>query len=107
MTKAQQCLVIALDLGTSATTGQWALAADSYNRRGELDRNAIPIKNPVDMRAWQGANGDPLGNICLPTDLVYERATKKLLHWGFWAKEYLDEPSPDIPREDVFVVQHI
>jgi hypothetical protein len=60
------------------------------------------------MRAWRGARkGDAIGNICLPTDLVYDRASRELLCMGFQAQQYLDDPSPEIAREKVFVVEHI
>lgn len=106
MQQAQRCSIAALDLGTSATTAQWASAIDFFNLQGELQRR--PIGNPVEMRAWRGARkGDAIGNICLPTDLVYDRASKKLLFMGFQAQQYLDDPSPEISRDKVFVVEHI
>jgi hypothetical protein len=106
MEQAQRCLVVAIDLGTSAATAQWALAIDSFNRLGELQRGFIG--SPVEMKAWRGARkGDAIGNICLPTDLVYDRASKKLISMGFQAQQYLDDPSPEISREEVFVVEHI
>lgn len=106
MQQAQRCLVVGMDLGTSATTAQWALAVDSFNHRGELQRGFIG--SPVEMRAWRGARkGDAIGNICLPTDLVYDRASRKLLCMGFQAQQYLDDPSPEVAREKVFVVKHI
>jgi hypothetical protein len=99
-------LVLAVDLGTSATTAQWALAIDSFNQQGVLQRKCFG--RPVEMRAWRGARkGDAIGNICLPTDLVYDRASRKLLCMGFQAQQYLDDPSPEIARENVFVVEHI
>jgi hypothetical protein len=106
MQQAQHCLVFAVDLGTSATTAQWALAVDSFDRDGNLRRGLIG--SPVEMRAWRGARkGDAIGNICLPTDLVYDRASRELLCMGFQAQQYLDDPSPEIAREKVFVVEHI
>lgn len=106
MQHAQRCLVLAVDLGTSATTAQWALSVDSFDQNGHLKRE--PIGNPVEMRAWRGARrGDAIGNICLPTDLVYDRASKQLLSMGFQAQQYLDDPSPEPARETVFIVQHI
>ncbi|PMD29104.1 hypothetical protein L207DRAFT_445996 [Hyaloscypha variabilis F] len=106
MQQAQRCTIIAIDLGTSATTSQWALAVDSFNAQGEMRRRIL--RSPIEMRAWRGARkGDAIGNICLPTDLVYDRASKKLLCMGFQAQQYLDDPSPDPARETVFVVEHI
>jgi hypothetical protein len=106
MQQGQRCLVLAVDLGTSATTAQWALAVDSFNQQGVLQRKCFG--RPVEMRAWRGARkGDAIGNICLPTDLVYDRASRELLCMGFQAQQYLDDPSPEIARENVFVVEHI
>jgi hypothetical protein len=106
MQQIQECLIIAVDLGTSSTTAQWVLAADSFNRYGELQRGLIG--RPVEMNAWRGGRkGDPIGNVCLPTDLVYDRASKELLCMGFQAQQYLKDPSPEIAREKVFVVEHI
>jgi hypothetical protein len=98
--------VIAIDLGTSATTAQFALALDSFDNEGKLHRKQNG--RVTDMRAWPGGRrNDAIGNTCLPTDLVYDRATGRLLFWGFHAQRYLDDPSPNIPRENVFIVEHI
>jgi hypothetical protein len=106
MRQAQRSLVVAIDLGTSATTAQYAIAVDSFDDEGELQR-AIG-RNPIDMKAWPGSRrGDAIGNICLPTDLVYKRDSAQLLCWGFQAQQYLDDPLPETRRESVFIVQHI
>jgi len=98
-------LVTAVDLGTGSTTAQFAVAVDSFDGEGKLQRQKGRL---TEMRAWPGGRkNDTIGNTCLPTDLIYDRATSKLLFWGFQAQQYLDDPSPDIKRQDVFIVEHV
>lgn len=98
-------LVIAIDLGTSATTASYVLARDSYDAEGVLHRKYTA---KIHVRDWPGAgSGDPIGKYCLPTELVFDRVSRRLLFWGFGAEQYLDDPCPEIPTEQVFVVKHI
>jgi hypothetical protein len=48
-----------------------------------------------------------MDNVCLPTELIYDRATCQLLFWGFVAQDYLNDPFPEPPLKDVFVVENI
>ena len=99
-------LIFAYDLGTSALTATFAIARDTFDREGNLQRNYEGAKRTV-VRDWPGGTpGDHLGNACLPQDLIFDKATGDLLYWGFLAQEYLDATLPDIPLEKVFVVQH-
>ncbi|TVY83310.1 hypothetical protein LSUE1_G001552 [Lachnellula suecica] len=95
-------LVIAIDLGTSTATALYAVARDSYDEEGKTKRE---FKTVSKMTAWPGCRrSDEIA--CLPTDLIYEKATGQLLYRGYQAQHYLDEPSPEIKREDVFIVEH-
>jgi hypothetical protein len=106
MERAQGCLLGGIDLGTSATTAQLLLVRDSYDAEGKLHRESLG--SAVEMKSWQGARrDDPIGNICLPTDMVYDRTSKNLLCMGFQAQEYMDDPKPEPPRTRVFIVEHI
>ncbi|TVY50003.1 hypothetical protein LOCC1_G000105 [Lachnellula occidentalis] len=106
MPHSRRTLVIAIDLGTSATTALHSIAADSFDIQGKLQRNRTGRVR--EMRAWPGSRkNDAIGHTCLPTDLVYDRATGQLQCWGFQAQEYLDDPSEQSRRGNVFIVENI
>jgi len=103
----QRTLIVSIDLGTSATTASHIIVHDSFTPEGKLhrERGRVSITN---IRDWPGGNkGDATGNVCVPTDLVYSKADRKLLFWGFQAQQYLDDPYPEIHPDTVFVVEHI
>jgi len=103
----QRTLIISIDLGTSSTTASHISVNDSFTPDGQLRRERGRV-NIANIRDWPGANkGDATGNICVPTDLIYSKADKKLLFWGFQAQQYLDDPYPEIHPDTVFVVEHI
>ncbi|KAL2060581.1 hypothetical protein VTL71DRAFT_9222 [Oculimacula yallundae] len=103
----QTTLIIAVDLGTSATTASHVIVSDSFTAEGKLNRQKGRV-SVTNIRDWPGgSHGDATGNVCVPTDLIYSRANGKLLLWGFRAQQYLDDPCPDIPLDEVFVVEHI
>jgi hypothetical protein len=103
---SQRTVVIAIDLGTSTTTASYVLVRDSFDAEGKQRREKCWSVN--DVRDWPGAHhGDATGNLCVPTDLVYDKALRQLLFWGFEAQQFLDEPFPDIDPERVLVVEHI
>jgi hypothetical protein len=97
---------MAIDLGTSATTANYVMVRDSLDADGKQHREKCWSVN--DVRDWPGGHlGDATGNLCVPTDLVYDKALRQLLFWGFEAQHYLDEPFPEINPDRVFVVEHI
>ena len=103
----QRTLIVSIDLGTSATTASHIIVSDSFTPEGKLrrERGRVSITN---IRDWPGGNnGDATGNVCVPTDLIYSKADRQLLHWGFQAQQYLDDPCPEIHPDTVFVVEHI
>lgn len=103
-----QVIIFAIDLGTSALTGRTIRVFDRLDGEGNVLRHKIGSRPAIEMKDWPGGHkGDAIGKACLPTDLVYDRATRKLLFWGFEAQRYLDDPHPEISPERVFVVQHI
>jgi hypothetical protein len=98
--------VIAIDLGTGAATASWCQIVIYRDSEGTIRRERAG--NIHDVANWPASGvGSTTGSPCLPTDLIYSRALKKLLLWGFEAQQYLDAVFPDIPREDVFVVENI
>ena len=102
---AKNTLIVAVDLGTSATTSSHILVRDYFDDQGKLHREALGSRS--DVTDWPGCIGGSIGNNCVPTDLIYSRRTFELLFWGFWAQRYLDDLAPDIPRSEVFVVETI
>ncbi len=102
----KRTLIIALDLGTSTTTACFVIARHLFDAEGKPHRELCG--NVCDVRDWPGSHqGDAIGNICVPTDLVYDKATGQLLFWGFDAERYLNEPFPEPHLDQVFVVEHI
>ncbi|KAL2069422.1 hypothetical protein VTL71DRAFT_14101 [Oculimacula yallundae] len=97
-------LLFASDLGTSTATFMGTLAEDSFDANGTLCRRAL---GPTfEMVYWPGGNGDSDdGDPFLPTELVYDRETRKLIAWGFDAAQFLKEVNQ--PMERYFVVRHI
>ena len=99
-------LIIAVDLGTSTATASHCQVLDFLDALGNLQRKKTGEIH--DVKDWPGSDvGIATGNPCLPTDLIYSRALKKLLFWGFEAKQYLDSFFTEIPREEVFIVENI
>ncbi|KAL5320456.1 hypothetical protein ACEPPN_011261 [Leptodophora sp. 'Broadleaf-Isolate-01'] len=93
----QTTLIVAVDLGTSATTGSHVIVSDSFTPDGKLHRakGRVSVTN---IRDWPGgSHGDATGN----------PSGAKALLWGFRAQQYLDDPCPDLPPDAVFVVEHI
>lgn len=106
-TMQQRTLIVSIDLGTSATTASHIIVSDSFTPDGKLHREKGRM-SVTNIRDWPGGNnGDAIGNVCVPTDLIYSRADCKLLLWGFRAQQHLDDPYPDIQPDAVFVVEHI
>jgi hypothetical protein len=106
-TMQQRTLIVSIDLGTSATTASHIIVSDSFTPDGKLRRQRGRV-NITNIRDWPGGNnGDATGNVCVPTDLIYSKADRKLFLWGFRAKHYLDDPYPEIDPDTVFVVEHI
>ena len=101
----QQTLIIAVDLGTSATTASHTRAGDSLDNQGKLHRRKLGSVS--DVKNWPGCIQGATGNHCVPTDLIYRRSDRKLLFWGFEAQGYLDDPFHEIPHSAVFVVETI
>ena len=84
---------------------EFGKASDTYDATGKLHRKVYP---PRIMKDWPfGLKGDALGKPCVPTYLIYKKATRKLLYWGFAAQRYLDTSTPKIPPDEVYVVEHI
>jgi hypothetical protein len=99
-------LVIGVDLGTSAATASYCQVLDSLDSQGKLHRRKIG--EIYDVKDWPGSDvGSATGHPCLPTDLIYHRALRKVLFWGFEAQQYLDSFYPQIPRDQVFIVENI
>ncbi|TVY59197.1 hypothetical protein LCER1_G000355 [Lachnellula cervina] len=106
-TESKPALVVAIDLGTSATTALYTVAVDSWDKHGKLQRKRLFRKEP-EMVAWPGSRpNDSIGRPCLPTDLVYDRATGQLRLWGFSAQKYLDDPFEQTKRGEDFIVHNI
>ena len=101
----QNILIVAIDLGTSATTASHARVRDSIDKHGKLHREKLG--SVFDVKDWPGCIEGATGNVCVPTDLVFHRHTRQLLFWGYEAQQYLDDPFHDIPDRDVFVVETI
>jgi hypothetical protein len=101
----QHTLIVAIDLGTSATTSSHTRVRDSFDNQGKLHREKLGSVS--DVKDWPGCIEGATGNNCVPTDLIYHRDTRELLFWGFEAQQYLDDPFHDIPHSDVFVVETI
>lgn len=97
--------VIGIDLGTSTATASFCRILDYRDSKGKLRREKAG--KVYDVTDWPASVGSAIGSPCVPTDLIYSKALKKLLRWGFEAQEYLDSAFPDIPREEVFVVENI
>jgi hypothetical protein len=98
-------LIVAVDLGTSATTSSHTRVRDSFDNQGKLRREKLGSVS--DVTDWPGCIEGATGNNCVPTDLIYLRNTRELLYWGFEAKEYLDDEFHPLSRSDVFVVETI
>jgi hypothetical protein len=99
-------LIIGIDLGTSTATASHCQVLDNLDPLGQLQRKKTGEIH--DVKDWPGSDvGIATGNPCLPTDLIYSRELKKLLFWGFEAKQYLDSFYNEIPREEVFIVENI
>jgi len=98
-------LIVAVDLGTSATTSSHTRVRDSFDNQGKLHREKLGSVS--DVTDWPGCIEGATGNNCVPTDLIYLRSTRELLYWGFEAKEYLDDEFHPLSRSDVFVVETI
>ena len=82
----QKTLIVSIDLGTSATTASHITVNDSFKPEGKLRRERGRV-NITNIRGWPGGNnGDAVGNVCVPTDLIYARADDKLLLWAFRAQ---------------------
>lgn len=101
----QHTLIVAVDLGTSATTASHARVRDSVDIQGKLHREGLGSVS--DVQDWPGCIEGATGNVCVPTDLIFYRVSRELLFWGFEAQQYLDDPFHDIPYRDVFVVETI
>lgn len=101
----QNTLIVAIDLGTSATTASHARVRDSFDNQGKMLREKLG--SVFDVKDWPGCIEGATGNVCVPTDLVFNRNTRQLLFWGYEAQQYLDDPYHDIPTSDVFVVETI
>jgi hypothetical protein len=103
---SQRILVVAIDLGTSATTARYVLVQQFFDADGKVYREKCG--SITDIRDWPGGlEGDAIGKVCVPTELVYSKALRQLLFWGFEAQQYLDDPSPEIHSDQVIVVEHI
>jgi hypothetical protein len=101
----QNTLIVAIDLGTSATTASHARVQDSFDNQGKSRREKLG--SVFDVKDWPGCIEGATGNVCVPTDLVYHRHTRQLLFWGYEAQQYLDDPFHDIPDHDVFLIETI
>jgi hypothetical protein len=99
-------LVIAVDLGTSASTVSSCQVQDQFGSDGKLHRKkSVEV---YDVKDWPGSGvGSATGNPCLPTDLIYSRQSKEVLFWGFEAQQYLDSVYPEVSRDEVFIVENI
>jgi hypothetical protein len=103
---SQRRVLVAIDLGTSSTTASFARVLEGFDANGKTYREKCG--NVIDVRDWPGGlEGDAIGKVCVPTELVYSKASRQLLFWGFVAQQYLDDPSPEIQPDKVYVVQHI
>lgn len=101
-------VLFGIDLGTSSTTASYCIVKDELNAKGELTRTRYKGVNVIEVKDWPGGNkNDAIGNICVPTDLIYDRASRELRFWGFEAKQYLDDDNPEIKPESVVHVEHI
>ena len=101
-------LLAAFDLGTATTTARFGRARDVHDATGQVHRQPLNSRPPIEMKSWPGGNkGDAIGKECLPADLIYDRVTHELLFWGFEAQRYLDDPDPEISLERVLAVHHI
>jgi hypothetical protein len=106
-TMQRTTLIVAIDLGTNATTASHVIVHDSFTAEGGLyrDRGEVSVTN---VRDWPGgSNGAAIGNVCVPTELIYRKADRKLLLWGFYATQHLHDPLSDIEPETVYLVEHI
>jgi len=107
MAKVIKLLVMANDLGTSATTGNHCRVRDTYDNQGTRKREKLgSVLNVTD---WPGCIEGATGNVCVPTDLIYHRQTGELLYWGYEASRFLDDPLAHdrFPDSDVFLVETI
>lgn len=97
---------LALDLGTTATTARYSFVRDSFTSTG-IPRRTL-ISRTEDVHDWPHIPPDyPMGNPCLPTDLVYLRETGELYEWGFGATRYLGNLQEGLAIEQVLVIEHI
>ncbi|KAF4624696.1 hypothetical protein G7Y89_g13472 [Cudoniella acicularis] len=106
MAQTEKTIVVAIDLGTGSQTATHAIVEDSFSLDGTLRRDK---RNRVarEVRDWPGSNnGNATGNVCVPSIQVHLKNTRQLLFWGFEAQEYLNEPYPDPPLEEVYVIEH-
>jgi hypothetical protein len=102
----KRTFVIAMDLGTSTATASYIIVRHSIDADGKPYRENCGSVN--DVRDWPGSHqGDATGNVCVPTDLVYDRTSGQLLFWGFEAEQYLNELFPEPSHDQVFVAEHI
>jgi hypothetical protein len=105
---AHKSALFAIDLGTSSTTASHCVVKDEINSKGEPIRTRYKGVNITEVKDWPGGNkNDATGNICVPTDLIYDRASQGLRFWGFEAKQYLDDDNPEINPESVVHIEHI
>lgn len=106
----QRTVLFGIDLGTSATTANYCTVRDSRDSRGNLVRQKG--NKVTEIKDWPGCDiGETIGNICVPTDLIYNKNTRELLYWGFEAKRFLDadesDPFLEIKHDQAFHVEHI
>ncbi|EHL00963.1 hypothetical protein M7I_3081 [Glarea lozoyensis 74030] len=95
-------LIIAIDPGTSTLSARYAIAYDSFNDQGQLEREVIQ-ESLVDN--WPSSSSP--GAIYLPTTLVFSKVSKELLHWGFAAQTYLEEEETVMNRLEEVVIENV
>ncbi|EHL00962.1 hypothetical protein M7I_3080 [Glarea lozoyensis 74030] len=66
------------------------------------------INEPTALDEWPDSPiGVNPGHVCVPCVQIYSKATKRQLHWGFGAEEYLKDTNSGDDFDDVLVVEHI
>jgi len=104
----QKTLLVALDLGTSSATANHCMVQDRFDPSGTLIREKYDKVLVKEVMDWPGGSkSHATGNVCVPTTLVVEKASRQLLFWGFEAQQYLDDPIPEISSDRVVVIEHI
>ncbi|EPE26544.1 hypothetical protein GLAREA_02457 [Glarea lozoyensis ATCC 20868] len=106
MLEPRYTLIIVIDPGTSSMTASYAIVRDIFDNLG--NRVRYQINEPTALDEWPDSPiGVNPGHVCVPCVQIYSKATKRQLHWGFGAEEYLKDTNSGDDFDDVLVVEHI